>query len=603
MRDQTEAPSAPWIGRRSPALIEAGLPSPRRRSETDPEHLPDDVVTLEDLPSRVPVDELRAAHRRDVFWSGDWIDRGSPISWRSRSSVLAEWEQHGDLAAAEWPNGAPVDPEGSEYNAVQDSFRLERLAMLGALDQWRTATVEQIASMVGIAPRTVLHSRVAGALLGSGLADYGIPVAELARSRRLRVPHLPVFRPGLTKQFEKLVRPQVSYAELVAVTGGREFSASRQFDRHNILSTELGLRAAEFLPGVAAVIGEKLSRADLIFPGLAASQAGGDLTIVRDDGLRIVVELTASVSDRFRDKVDRWARLLQRYDLDSSGVVVLFVEAAKPDESARSASVLAQITKQVSRAASSHPGAEGRSAADRMFVASWSQLFPGPHMASDAFLPLRASCPAGPPTRGGVSSRRWVQRDLMDPEQVRLRPADPESLTSVAISAGMLAGSPFWLRSGRDVGVWNRMLDMMGVDRIPLRDPLTSVRHADGTWGPPDTPAALEQSITRLGRQAAPRLVSRGLPVVPLGSRLTRGVIQQPATGDPAWEGWAVEAPGGGELPEMVAVGFEAESPFGPSAEASQTMAADHAVDEIEDFAEPDPSLLPESEAATGENQ
>lgn len=592
---------------RSPVLEESGLASPRSRQISGDGVLPDGVVPMEDLRSRVPAKALGACGRRDVFWSGDWIDRGSPVAWKSRSSVLSEWGQHGDGARAEWPNGMPVDPNDAEHRIVESAYRQERLAMLGALDQWRTATAEQVASIAGMSTRTVMHSRVAGSLLGSGLVDYGVPVAEIARSRRLRVPHLPVFRPGLSRQFEQLVAPNVSYGELVAVTGGREFSASRQFDRHNMLATELGLRAAEFLPQVDSVIGEKLSRADLIFEGLESSQAGGDLTIVREDGLRIVVELTASVSDRFRDKVDRWARLLERYSLNSSGVVVLFVEAAKPEESGRSGTVLAQIAKQVSRVASAHPGLAGRAVADRMFVASWSTLFPGTHLASEDFLSLRASCPAGPRTQGGVASRRWEERDLMDQDQVSLAPDDSEALRAVTVSSGTLAGSPFWLRSGRDVGVWNRMMDMVGVDQIPIREPQTSARRADGTWGRPEGPPPPEGALVGLGKSAAPRLASRGLPVVPLGSKEMRGAVERPASGGPAWAGWALDQrQGRPEEEQMMVEGFAGPNPFvggTPFAGAGdEALRAEEAVEEHEPFEDVDPTALPPGIAELGED-
>lgn len=592
---------AAWAG--------AGLESPRSRQLQADGILPEGTIHADDASSRVPVQELRTANRRDVFWSGDWIDRGNPVAWKSRASVLDEWRQHGNGQAAEWPSGRRINPDTDEDYATQSAFRVERLAVLGALDQWRTATVEQLASIAGVSQRTVLHPRVAGALLGSGLMDYGVPVAEMARSRRLRVPHLPVFRPGLEKQFEKLVRPNVSYGELVAITGGREFSASRQFDRHNMLATELGLRAAEFLPAAGAVVGEKLSRADLIFEGLEASQAGGDLTIVREDGLRIVVELTASVSDRFRDKVERWARLLDRHSLDSSGVVVLFVEAGKPDESGRSSSVLSQITKQISRAATAHPGLPGRSVADRMFVTSWSHLFPGDHLLSEDFLSLRAACPAGPSTGGGVMSQRWENRDLMDPRSVRLDPVSPESLRAVMVSAGMLAGSPFWMRSGRDVGVWNGMLDAVGIDRIPLRESQTSVRRADGTWGRPQGDPPPPGTLVGLGREASPRLASRGLPVVPLDSRLMHGVIERPASGEPAWEGWELDrsAQTGNMVHDeeagfMEAAGFEGrDNPFADD-DAGASFAAEQAVEEIDEFEGVDPTTLVPGIAELGED-
>lgn len=492
------------------------------------------VLPMSSLVSRCPFPELRSVSRRDVYYSGDWIDQTSPVAWYRRGDLELERDYARD-GVAFWPDGTVVDRDYGEDTVLAQAMRGDRLAVLGAVDQWRTMTIEQAAAVAGVPLRAAQDRRVLSAMCSAGLLDWGVSVSEL-RSRRRVLPHLPFVRPARSGAFDRLIAPEVTYGELVAVTAGMEFGQSRQFDRHNVLSTELGLRAAEFLPQLATVVGEKMARTDLLLPLPSGSQAGGDLVLVRQDGLRIVVELTATVAKSFREKVERWASLLSRHSLASSGVVVLFVDASQPSEDGDRN--LQEIRKQVSMHSASYPGVPGVSVADRMFAVSWRDLFPAAHSVSEGFMGLEAWCPAGPVSRG----QRWLRRSLLDEDQVRLpsSEAQSESLAALAVSSRMLAGTPFWMRSSADVGVWNTMLERVGVDRVPLRPAQTSRRRADGSWGYPEGVVTDPGELSGIGGRAVPRLASRGLPVVPR-SKVVR--VRGGETSSPAWSGFSFTGP------------------------------------------------------------
>jgi hypothetical protein len=72
------------------------------------------------------------------------------------------------------------------------------------------------------------------------------------------------------------------YADWVAVTGGYPWTRGHQQDRHNLLATELGMRIAE-LGDVGAVLGESLSRHDLLSPRFAGDTANrcADLAVLQ----------------------------------------------------------------------------------------------------------------------------------------------------------------------------------------------------------------------------------------------------------------------------------------------------------------------------------
>ncbi|QCB97667.1 hypothetical protein E5206_12675 [Arthrobacter sp. PAMC25564] len=81
------------------------------------------------------------------------------------------------------------------------------------------------------------------------------------------------------------------------------------------------------------VMGEKLSSVDLLAgAGLGrrlpkADNRRADGTIIREDGMRIVFELTATASASFDNKVRRWAELIAARPLETSGLTVVFIAA------------------------------------------------------------------------------------------------------------------------------------------------------------------------------------------------------------------------------------------------------------------------------------
>ena len=131
----------------------------------------------------------------------------------------------------------------------------------------------------------------------------------------------------------------------------------------------------------------------------------------------------------------------------------------------------------------------------RMFVTSWTDWFPGRHMASEGFLRLRTSSP-------GV--RQWAPTDLIGPDRIGFSPAiDRDDLTDTQLSrlvdpmalidnAQSLASTPVWRRDP-DEGepLWPRLVANSGLGRIPAPPSETGLvvgasRGAVGATTPPD---------------------------------------------------------------------------------------------------------------------
>ncbi|GAB3176027.1 hypothetical protein GCM10027059_50260 [Myceligenerans halotolerans] len=400
-----------------------------------------------------PAAGFALTERLDPFWDGVWPG-GSTGVWVSAGD--ARRQSDAGVARLPWFLRGTRDDGLSFMRARAAARRAMVLAGLGAVDQWRTMTTEQLAAMTRF---TSLASRANPWLrtgFSAGVLDvgaFGTPLPQGQDDPRRRL-----VRPAQSAVFDREVAPWLRFEELVSVTGGIPWDARRQFDRHNILATELGLRVAE-LCDIGTVLGEKLSTLDLLLqlpPGATTPRSraqSADLTIVRRDGLRIAVEITASANRNLRRKVERWARTLSRNPLAASGLVVLFVVCPPPQpegdvvRGGRSQPVLNAVLREVAAAARRFPGTATDRVAARIAVARWQEWFPGAREVADGVRGLLATRPTGPPSAAGDGeSRLWEAVPLLDTGAVPFMPHERSSMTAVIDNASLLGGTPRWLR-------------------------------------------------------------------------------------------------------------------------------------------------------------
>lgn len=384
-----------------------------------------------ELPSATPFASHRTAERLDPYWDGVW-QFGSHAQWVSREH-LERLERAG--LAGRRPVALRADPAvaaariGTDWEA--------KLNLLGQLSGWRTVTAEQAAAFHGASVSSAQHRRVIADLFALELIDAGAIGAALGGPQAARGRML---RPSASKAFDRLIKPRLSYAEWVSVTGGLKFLTGGQYDRHNVLTTELALRVSEFLR-VGTVLGERQAHVNTLAytsvglpepPG--RSQQTADAVIIRRDGVRIAVELTASVgTSGFQRKAEMWARLLERRAYDDTGLVVVFIvadRAAGAVTDRNNGGLHLTVRKQVARAARLYPGTSLNRTADRMFVIDWRDWFPARGEASDDFLRLRAQRPTG--TQG-----EWIPADLLDEFDVPAPTRMHDPLAVIRNSSGL----------------------------------------------------------------------------------------------------------------------------------------------------------------------
>ncbi|OZB79924.1 MAG: hypothetical protein B7X32_20400, partial [Microbacterium sp. 13-71-7] len=203
---------------------------------------------------------------------------------------------------------------------------------------------------------------------------------------------------------------------------------------------------AEFCD-VATVLGEQLCTFELLTGTPVAGKGAADVCIVRPDGLRIAVEMTASIPGQSVErKVDRWCEMLSRTPVQDSGLVVLFVNAPHQDASQAAVTYSLDVVKKaISGSVRRHPGTASSPTAERIGVVSWQALFPSAGQVSSDFPTLPVTRPTGRGyLMGGDDLHLWERADLLDPGTLPLAPNAARD--AIVDNARVLRGTPFFLR-------------------------------------------------------------------------------------------------------------------------------------------------------------
>lgn len=422
--------------------------------------------------SAQPVESLRAQHRMEPYWYD--LHASGLVSWSSRDRAEKR------AASGHWRMRASdqVDPD----EAFAKLLPRDRLALLGAVHMWRTASAEQLASITGTGRKTA-HAVMENAWR-AGLVERG----------RFNFEEQPVWRPPARHTLYRPVRSRAAqervsrlrYRDRVGITGGYEWSRGAQADRHNYLATELGIRVAEFCE-IGMVLGEQMSGLSLSLagdgrvypPSLRLESRSPDLMLVRSDGLRIAVEITSAGQGTFPRKARMWADTLAAMDPRHAPMVVLFVETGQWGASANRWHDMRADMVEAARATPAHIQA---GVAERMFAARWSDWFPGVadgtlhdlHLdeasgagrMSSRFLSLAAVRPTG------RREDRWRAADLLDIFDVPFEPAPGSDPLAVVRNSAVLFGAPHWLRDPSVApDIEAAQLRLAGVSEIPMPPP------------------------------------------------------------------------------------------------------------------------------------
>lgn len=400
-----------------------------------------EAIRFQEMDTGIP-EISRAANRLDPYWGRLWLP-GSQAVWQNALDIAqARAPLPGEPEAGPGPGGAPAPGEEVDVTSwlSYPAKRGSRLSALSAIDSWRTITGEQICAITGSREFAALQPKnLVGRFFHAGLIDIGaFPRPFTSSPARL-------FRPSPTNTFEQALAPHLTGPEAIAIHGGYGWSAGHQYNRHNVLAAELGLRVSEFTG--MTVLGEKYASVDLLAgAGLGAAPVRadgktGDAVIIREDGLRIVVEITASYSNDLESKIERWARVLDEHPMETSGLVVVFVVAAHPDVYRRGnspVSVMGATRRRMAKVLRRYPSYSPDAPANRMGIVAWNHWFPAAHAFTPQF--LDGTCEVF-----DSLTQTWSARSMfLDTE---FDPWSGFDATAVHTQAQTIGATPHWMRT------------------------------------------------------------------------------------------------------------------------------------------------------------
>lgn len=411
-------------------------------------------VGLDELGSRKQIPVILRTHMREDPYFTSMFDVSARAAWAGRDLLHRELEagrrirrsgrfERGLQAAAE-----PVDIDPYE-TILEANWGGQGLRALAVVNQWRTVTLPQLAAFTG-------WTRWAKARWPSGVdamfATGLIQVGELASVFRQDLPT--VLRVDPDGSAGPLL-DRLSFRQWLGVTSGLGWVGSVTADRHNILTSELALRIAQFCPGAGAVLGELIARHSMMagLPQKRFTRRRADAVVVRKDGLRIAVEMTAS--DQVGPKVENWLEMLIADHTKSTSV--LFVTAARPGYT--TGQTIHNLYRSLEEAVTSSMSAMAARVFERIYIARWEDWFPGPGKVRPEFAVLPATRYVG---TGPGQPHMWERVDLLDPTSVRHTMTEADR--TLLANTGVLWGCPKVLteRIG-EMDVSGVMLDQAGL--------------------------------------------------------------------------------------------------------------------------------------------
>jgi hypothetical protein len=387
--------------------------------------------------------------RVDVFWSTVWpnSEGGPAIAWRSTHSEQAMVDAGIRVASR---------PGGRRHTRTQDEAitllnrRRSRLITLGTINLWRTMTGQQLVAITGQPGVDSTVSDETALLFDAGLIQRG----RFHYAGRSLDEFPEVFRPD--PHANKVDLSHLRHGDWLGTTLGGSFISGHQYDRHNVLTAELSLRAGEICP-LRSVLGETVATWPKLFGSTLQPNPhrSADAVWVRDDGLKIAIEMTATVTVATIKKIEQLADLLARDTTKS--VVFLFVVAAHPKDGRTSdvTNKLRQAIKKSSHSSRTRILAEVK---NRMVIAKWDVWFPGPGLVTRDFIRLRAQ-------RYDSVGDEWVDTDLLDPYDVPYEGADSPEVVETSTNLNDVFGAPWWCRTGPGADFDALLLKISGFDK------------------------------------------------------------------------------------------------------------------------------------------
>ena len=355
------------------------------------------------------------------------------------------------VRVASRPGGRHHQPLTQDAAIALLNKRRSRLITLGTVNLWRAITSQQLAEITGQPGLNSSRSEETALLFDAGQVQRG----QFHYAGRSIAKFPEIFRPDPAAS-EVNLREHLRFSDWMGTSFGGPLMSGHQYNRHNLLATELSLRAAEICP-IRSVLGESLAQWPRLFDSKLRPNPhrSADALWVRNDGLKIAIEITATFTSATVKKIEQLAELLAR---DSSkSVVVLFVVAQPKDD--HTGDVAKRLRRAIRKSSHSSGARILAEVEKRLVIAKWTDFFPGPGLVSREFVPLRAK-------RYTAAQDDWTLVDLLDPYDVPFEGAGSPEVEETSRNLDAVFGVPWWARTGPGPDFDALLIERAGFDKV-----------------------------------------------------------------------------------------------------------------------------------------
>ncbi|MHB8220467.1 MAG: hypothetical protein ACYDHU_09140 [Acidimicrobiales bacterium] len=361
--------------------------------------------------------------RWDPVWDPTgWPVGVDPVVWRTPAATRRAQQRKGEISGTPGMRSRRSQPAAVLRRVLAG---WEHRSALGTLLSWQTLTAEQLAAFAGQHARTTANDRMAARWWGGGLVQIGgFRAGGASQGRPL------LLRPE--RRLARLTLASLTAPDWCHLTADGQVTQTHHISssRHNVITAELSLRAAELCPTLVAVTGEPTAQWRHVVRSADVPAKISDARWIRSDGMQILVEVIASKGSRIAAEMESVRELL-RHDLTES-VWVLFMAIKRPT---RDTANHWDTRKGVKIAVEQMLRADRSGVGRRIAVASVRAWYPAPGVYSPGAVSLAAErCVSG-------YERRWEPVDLGTPFSAP--PGSPGSDELIA-AAKTWAGNPPW---------------------------------------------------------------------------------------------------------------------------------------------------------------
>ena len=355
-----------------------------------------------------------------------WWERDDPVyePWLFDNSI--NWQWHWKLEEGDYVRDIHGQPS-RQAKKVPDfeltEATLKRIVksqplkrIIGALHGWHQLNAKQLCAFTGIDQRNL--TRYTQPLFKAGIlerGEYNVPTRNEQRNY--------LWRLNYGEGYKEVIKA-VNLRDYYNLTYDIQATGSRPHERHNITVAEIVLRWLE-VNNVFETQGigpERVNQPRLMIPG-NEEVFNADASIVRHDGLRIMLEVTQASNTGFLiRKMHRWMKLLASAPYSESGIHVIFINCSPytPDDMSRSFRKI-HATELIPEKTGLDPQQNFR-AASRITFASYRDWFPDRWMVSDRFVNLTSIRRKGE----GKEPEDWEEIDLFGDDQIKFKPNNPK---------------------------------------------------------------------------------------------------------------------------------------------------------------------------------